>query len=186
MSNAFLRTTAGNLPPVVATSYVTQDGTAVPAANILIVNGFDSDENNENGIITKGGVVGTGTVNEVDVVITNRITGTGTTTDGVTPVTLFTFPLGASPGTYLFQINVTVFDLTSSLSAGYVDFAAVRTTGAVAFDIGTQPALIVEEGILSTASVNPTINGNSFEFTVTGVAGETINWYVLATYIFVS
>ncbi len=40
MSNAFLKTNASNLPPVVATSYLLDDGnSAVPAANVLIVHG---------------------------------------------------------------------------------------------------------------------------------------------------
>ncbi len=41
MSNAYLRTNAGNLPPVVATSYITNSGIATPAANILNVLGGD-------------------------------------------------------------------------------------------------------------------------------------------------
>jgi hypothetical protein len=94
--------------------------------------------------------------------------------------------LGATPSTYLFTINVTGFNTTTNESAGYVDFAVIRTTGAAGFLLGTQPALIVEEGTMVSASVTPTIVGNNIQFQVTGVAGSTIDWLVLATYIKVS
>jgi len=87
MSQFYQGTVAGSLPPSVPTQFNTQNGIATPSGNILIVNGFDSIENNNNGIITKGGVDGTGTVNEVDVVLTNRIVLTTTTADA-TPTTL--------------------------------------------------------------------------------------------------
>ena len=106
MSQFFQTLNSGNvpIPPSVATSYVTQDGTAVPANNILIVNAFDSTEDNSNGLITKGGVVGTGTANEVDIVITNRLQGTGSTVGAVT-ADLVTFSLGATPATYVIEAN---------------------------------------------------------------------------------
>lgn len=166
-----------------ATSYVTDvNSPAIPAANVLNVPGGTITTNNTNGVQTDG----SSGSNTLTIQLTNRVQGTGTTTDGVTPVNLFTFALGATPATYLFEIKASAFDTTSNISAGYVDFAVVRTTGAAGSVVGTQPALIVEEGVLSGTSVNPTISGNNFLFDVTGVAGETINWYVLATYTLVT
>lgn len=177
---------SGPVPPTVATSYVTDNGTAVPAANILLVDGKTSTENNTNGVITKGGVAGTGTANEVDIVLTNRITGSATTTNAVTPVTVFTFSLGATPATYLFTINIVAYNVTSSLSAGYVDFATVRTTGAAGSLISNSPSVISEEGVMNGVIVTPTISGNNLELDVIGLAASTIDWLALVTYIKVS
>ena len=46
--------------PLVATSYTTDDGTAVPQANILNVTAIDSNTNNDNGIQTAGGAASVG------------------------------------------------------------------------------------------------------------------------------
>lgn len=183
MSQFFVGITAGSLPPAVPTSFVTDDGTAVPVANILLVEGKDSTENNDNGIITKGGVAGTGTANEVDIVITNRITGTATTTDGVTPVILSTFPLGATPGTFLLEIRIVAYNVTDALSAGYTSTSTIRTTGASASEIDAAPGIISEEGTMSGVVVQNQIVGNTVEIEVTGLTGKVINWKSLTTYI---
>lgn len=49
MSQFFQGVTAGSLPPSVATSYVTDNGTAIPAANILNVLGGDGAETEGSG-----------------------------------------------------------------------------------------------------------------------------------------
>jgi hypothetical protein len=186
LSQIYKSSASGPVPPDVPTSFVTQDGTAVPTANILLVDGFDSTENNDNGIITKGGVAGTGTSNEVDIVLTNRITGSATTTDGTTPVNLYTFSLGATPGTYLFTTNVVGYDITDLKGAGYASYRCVRTTGAAGVLIDAQISSLSEETPFTDAEVSNNIVGNSVTVTVTGVTGKTIDWYVLTTYVFVS
>lgn len=186
MSQIIKGVTAGSLPPVVPTSFVTQNGTAVPAANILIVDAFDSTENNSNGVITKGGVVGTGTSNEVDLILTNRITGNAITTDGVTSQTLTSFNLGASPATYLLEIRIIAYNVTDALSAGYTSTSTIRTTGAAASEISANPGIISEEGTMTGVVVQNQISGNSVETIVTGLAGKTIDWAALTTYIMVT
>lgn len=185
MSNAFLRTTAGNLPPVVATSYTTDNGTAVPLANILIIHGTDSTENNDNGIIAKGGVVGTGTANEVDIVLTNRATGTLTTADGSTQTAL-TFSLGATPGVYYFRGSIVAFDSTDIAGGAYDFTAGARTTGVAGTELGAEYKDIFEEVAMTNADFNVVVSGNNLVIQVIGIAAKTINWNVELTYRFVS
>ena len=192
MSQAgIISTTAGPVPPTVPTSFTTQSGTAVPAANILLVNAYDVIENNVNGIETKGGVAGgdppgTGATNEVDIYLTNRITGSATTTDAVTQTILYAFNLGTTPATYLFDIKIIAYNITDALSAGYQLYKVVRTTGAVAIDITAQPGIIGEEGAMSGAVAASFFNLNTSGVQVFGIAGKTINWSVLTTYTVVS
>ncbi len=178
-------TSSGPVPPSVATSYVTDNGTAVPAANILIVHGTQSVENNDSGIIAKGGVVGTGTSNEVDVVLTNRQTGIVTTANA-TPTTILTFTLGATPAVYSIEGNLVAFDITDAAGASYNFTSGVRTTGVAATEIGTEYKDLFEEAAMSTADLTVSASGNTLVIQVIGIAGKTIDWNCYLTYRIVS
>lgn len=178
-------TSSGPIPPIIPTSFQTQNGTGVPAANILIVNGFDSTENNDNGIITKGGVVGTGTSNEVDIVLTNRATGTITTINA-TPTVVLTFPLGAVPGVYYFNGDIAAFDVTDTAGGAYSFTSAARTTGLAGIEIGTEFKDVLEEAAMAASDIAVSVSANNFIVTVTGIAAKTINWNAFLTYRFVS
>ncbi len=183
MSQFYQGVTAGTLPPSVPTSFVTQDGTAVPVANALIVNGIDSTENNANGIITKGGVVGTGTANEVDVVITNRITGLATTSDAI-PTPIITFP-ATIIGTYALECRIAAYNSTSTLGAGYSVFGTARFDG-VNFNLcGTADRISNEEGTMSSANVTMTVSGANILINAVGYLGQTINWNAVGLYTFI-
>ena len=184
MSQAgIINTSTGPVPPAVATSYVTQNGTAVPAANILIVNGFDSTENNNNGIITKGGVAGTGTANEVDIVITNRIQSNATTSGSVTsPIITFT---PTTLGTYAIECRIAAYNSTSSLGAGYSVFGTARFDGVNSNLCGTPDKITNEEGAMSSANVTMTVSGANILINAVGYAAQTINWSAVALYTFV-
>lgn len=184
MSQINTRTTAGNLPPVVATSYLTQNGTAIPLANVLKVYGYDSNIDNDNGIIVNGGVVGTGTQNEVDVVLTNRVTGTVTTTDD-TPTTLVTVSLGAVAGTFYSSGNIVAYNTTDLEGAAWSFSGAAVTTGAAGTEIGTDQKDEFKQSTLTTATFDFFITGNNATILITGVPGKTINWNCLFNYRFV-
>ena len=184
MSQFFVQGTSssGPLPPNVPTSFVTDSGTVIPAANVVNINGGSTPNNVANGIQVIANP--TGSNNEV-VQLTNRITGSATTTDGTTPMILYSFPLGAVAGTYLFTQNVVAYNKTAGLGAVYVGFRGIRTNGGAGFLINSNIALEGEEGLFSLAEVVNGIAGNNATLTVTGLAGQTIDWYTVTTYILV-
>lgn len=187
MSNIYKTSSSGVVPPTVATSYVTDNGTAVPDLNILQVKAIDVTDNNTNGIQIEGGLVETGFSNLVQVQLTNRVTATATTTDA-TPTQLYSFALSASPGTYFFNQKVIAYNVTDLLSAAYNGERCLRTTGAAAIEIENTPVTLLEseEGGMSALLVSNSVAGNNAVLTVTGLLGKTINWYVLTDYIFIS
>lgn len=174
---------SGPSPPGVATQFNTQNGNSVPLANILIINGIDSTENNNNGIITKGGVAGTGTQNEVDVVITNRITGSVTTSDAtLTTIASFTLP---AAGVYSFDFIVASFNTTDVLGAAYSLFVGIRGTGAAAVKLNLEDKIVNEEAGDTGCNISASVSGNSILIQATGIAAKTINWNAVGTYVYV-
>lgn len=121
----------------------------------------------------------------MQVQLTNRITGTGTTTDDSTLLPLFSFDLGGTPGTYLFQHNVLAYNVTDSTSLGYVIYKVVRTDGAAGEGISSQPGIQGDEDDMVNALVQGAVIGNTVAIRVTGLAGKTINWYTKTTYDFI-
>lgn len=173
----------GSSAPDIETLTGNSGGAVGPDASFNInLLGDDSTNNNTNGIT----VVGSPGTNTLTVTLTNRITGSGQTTDAVTPVTIYTFPLGATPGTYLFFTKIVAFNVTDNLSAGYSSFRVNRTTGAAASNIGSTTAFATEEGAMSGINVVNDVSGNNAILTVTGLAGKTINYIAVTEYIFVS
>lgn len=193
MSQIIIPISGGALPPAVPTQFNTQNGNAVPLANILLIDAFDSSENDVDGITTKGGAAagdppGSGTANEVSIYLTNRITGTATTTDSITPQTLSSFSLGAIPGTYLFNTKVVVYNITDGLSATYSSSAGVLASG-VAGSLTTVGNFFTDElapmdGVSIAISVTDV--ANTFTIVVMGLTGKTLHYLALTDYLFVS
>ena len=173
-------------PPQVPTEFITQDGTAIPAANILNVVGNARPDlteipDNNNGIKTYANPNGG---NTLSIFLTNRrvdaasITGAGT-------VDLFTQDLGGAARVYNFQLYVAAFNASTPAGAAYTIFGSVRTTGAAATLIVTQDIISDEEPALLGADFQLVAVGNTLIARATGVVGLTINFKALATYVFV-
>ena len=177
-----INSASGPVPPTVPTSFVTQDGTAVPAANILLVDGFDSIENNDNGIITKGGVVGTGTSNEVDVILTNRISVTATTSDGGGQTQTVTLMTPSNSTAQTFTALITGFDSVNNIAIGGEQIGLARTAAGVVTIIGINDTFDESDAALNTADWNVISGGATTQIQFTGVAGHSIAWRCLFEY----
>lgn len=174
--------------PSVSTSFQTQDGTAVPAANILIVNAYDTTENNVNGIETKGNTnggnpPGTGATNEVDVYLTNRLQGI-TSTSGAATGTIITFTPSVV-GTYSIEYRIAVYNETSTLGAGYSLFGAVRFDGLNSTICDTFDEIVNEEGAMTALDILVTVSGADIRLQGTGYLGQEINWSAVGIYTFI-
>lgn len=177
----------GASPPAVPINFVTDDGTtAIPAANTLNVNGADRPnplviEDNDAGIET---YADPDLSDNLAIYLTNRRVDSGSVTGAVTQ-DLFTQDLGGVPGTYNFQVYVTGYEATTPASCAYTVFGSARTDGATATIIVTQDIISDEDPALLLADFQLVASGNNLIARVTGVAGLTINYKVLATYIFI-
>ncbi len=183
MSQAgIINTSSGPVPPTVATTYVTDvNSPAVPAANILNVLGNDTTANDNDGIRTDG----SSGSNTLTVQLTNRLQGTGTTV-GATTSDLITFALGATPGAYNIEAKIAGFNASGPASTGFTVIGTVTTSGAAAIIVPTPDETFVDDISLVTADIDFVASGNNFIVRATGVAGLTINWNAVATYVFVS
>ena len=181
MSQAgILSTSSGPVPPSVATSYVTDDGTAIPALNVLDVLGVDSTENNANGILTRANP---NLSNNLEIVVTNRIQGTATTVGAVTsPMITFTPTV---IGTYTIESRVTAYNTTSLLGGGYSLFGSARFDGVNSNICGLVDRIVNEEGAMSSANATMTVSGANILINAVGYAAQTINWSVVSLYTFV-
>jgi hypothetical protein len=179
MSQILKDLSAGPVPPTVATSYVTDDGTAVPAANVLNVLARDTDEYNENGIQT---VADPNLSNNLYVEITNRLQGDGSTVDASTD-DIITLALGATPAVYNIFINGVGFNSSTPAGLGFSVTGIFRTTGAAGVEINVDNTNVNKEAALAAADVGLSVSGNNVVLTVTGVAGLNITWAASGYYV---
>lgn len=173
-------TSGGPIPPVIPTSFDTDDGTAIPAANILNVNGVDSTENNANGILTRANP---DLSNNLEIVITNRLQGTVTTANA-TPTPIITFT-PTVVGSYTIESRITAYNTTDTLGAGYSLFGTARFDGVNSNLCGTADRIVNEEAGMENASSTFTVSGPNILINAVGLAGKTINWSAVSLYTFV-
>lgn len=170
----------GSLPPTVATSYVTDDGTAIPSANVLNVNGLDSTENNANGIVTRANP---DLSNNLDVIISNRLQGSATTT-GTGTADIITY-IPTVIGTYSIEYRVAAYNTTTPLGAGYSVFGAIRFDGTNSNICDTFDEIVNEEGAMSNVDIAVIVSGANVILRSTGYAAQTINWSAVGLYTFI-
>ena len=162
-------------PPTVPTNFVTDSGTAIPAANILNIITNDTVNNNDNGITD------TGAGNTVTIFLTNRQTGTVTTADA-TLTTIQTVALGGTPGIFYVYGNVQGFNSSTPAGGSYAFGAGYKTDGVTATELGVELHDEFEDPAFVTADIFLSTSGNNVLLQVQGVAGLSINWNSLLEY----
>lgn len=172
------------IPPEVPLQFTTDDGIAIPAISNLNVNAVDSTENNANGILAKANP---NLSDNLEIILTNRATGTITTTDA-TPTIALTFSLAnaGATGVYFISGDVVAFDVTDSAGGSYSFVSGAKTIAGVGTEIGTEFKDELEDAAMAAADFNVSVSGNNFIVTVIGILGKTINWNVSISYRFVA
>lgn len=165
MSQVYLGTSSS---PSVPTTFVTDDGNAVPAANTLNVLGDDTTVYNANGITTEG------SASTLTILLNNRLQGTGATVAAVTD-DVITFDCGANPGVFLISAKVCGFDSVTPSGCAFKIDIAVRTDGAATtlIDSDLYPQ---KEAATAAATVTAIVSGNNAIIRVLGVVGLNMNW----------
>ena len=172
---------SGPTPPTVATRYNTDvNSPAIPALNILNVPGGTVTTDNVNGIQTDG----SSGSNTLTVELTNRLTGSGTSTNA-SVVNLITFALAATAASYRFNFGVVGRDTTSGDSVGYNVEGTIKTNGVTASLVETPYIDNDEDASLITANIDLIVSGNNAIVQVTGVVAKTISYKSVGTYVVV-
>jgi hypothetical protein len=198
MSQAgIINTGSGPVPPTVATSYVTDvNSPAIPAANILNVLGNDTTVDDPDGIRTDG----SSGSNTLTVQLTNRLKGSGSSTNAV-PVDLVTFALASSstgtptPQSYRFNFDVVGRHTTTGDTVGYSVDGTAKTDGVMGVAVASMVATPFidndEDASLVTADIDLIASGNSVILRATGIANDvgpiinTITYKTVGTYVVV-
>ncbi len=175
MSQIYKSSVPAPLPPSVATSYVTDNGTAIPAAYILNVLGGVGIETSANPNLS----------NNLFISLENTVQDTGTTIN-VQTINLSTIDCSLA-GTYFFTSQLAAFTTggnglggelyTTAISDG-VSLTIIDDTDAVAH---RTPALSAPGSTIGYEFIS---SGTNAILQVTGQNTFTINWSALTSHIY--
>lgn len=179
MSQFYQGVTTGVLPPVVATSYVTDDGTAIPATSVLNVNGLDTIEDNANGILTRANP---DLSNNLEILLTNRISVTATTSDGGSQTQTVTLITPANASSISFKCAFIGYDAANDEAAGGSQEGIARKSAGVAVIVGINDSSDQSDAGLAAVDWNVISSGANLSAEFVGIAGRTITW--TATFIY--
>lgn len=176
---------SGPPPPAVPVEFDTQvNSPAIPALNILIVNGGATSADNSNGIRSDG----SSGSNTLTIQLTNRLSGTATVS-GATTGDIITFALAASASAYRFNFlvcGISTAGVAVGQGVGYTIDGSARTDGATATIISTPDIDADEDTALTGSFIQLIASGNNIIVRATCIAGETINYKAVGTYVVVS
>ena len=167
-----INSAAGPVPPAVPTSFVTNDGTAIPAANILNVLGGSGVETYADPNLS----------NNLYIKIQNSVTDTGQTINAQT-ITLSTFDCSV-PGTYFFTTQLAAYTATGPAGVGGELYTTVISDGVTATVLGDTDAISHISMSITDVDYVISTSGLNAELQVTGAVGFTINWGAITIYVF--
>lgn len=179
MSQVIKNLASGPVPPVVPTSFVTDDGTAIPAANILNVNGIDSIENNDNGILTRANP---DLSDNLQVILTNRISVTATTSDGGGQTQTVTLMTPTNATALNFEAIFVGYDAANDEAAGGDQEGIARKSAGTVTIVGLNDSFDQSDAGLNAVDWNVIASGGDLQAQFEGIAGRTITWRATFTY----
>lgn len=176
MSQFYINPEGISPPPVVPTSFVTDDGTAIPALNVLNVLGGSgietyADPNNGNNLYIK---------------VQNSTTDTGQTVN-VQTINLSTIDCSAA-GTYFFTTQLSTYSTTGGEGLGGQLYTTAISDGATLTIIDDTDAIAHRtsglSGMGNTVDYEIVDSGTNAILQVTGEDTFTLNWGAITIYVF--
>jgi hypothetical protein len=172
MSQAgIINTTSGPVPPSVPTSFVTDNGTAIPASNVL-------------NVVTPGsgtqGIITSGSGSTITITLTDKtLSGTATTTGNITANINVNIPVPTNSTTSV-RVNIAGYDSTSNLGVGGEMIASVRNVAGTLTVIGIPDRTKNNDAALSDTNWTLIVSGTNALVQVTGTGSgggsDVINW----------
>ena len=179
MSNAYLLTSSNNLPPDVPTSFVTDDGTSIPALNVENILGVDSTENNSNGIFTRANP---DLSNNLEIVLSNRISVITTTSDGAGQTQTITLMTPTNATALNFECNFIAYDAANDEAGGGDQQGISRKSAGTAVIVNVSDSFDQSDPGLVSIDWNVIPTAGDLQAEVVGVAGRTLTWTITFTY----
>ena len=164
------------------TQLTTDDGVVTPAGGNVNLLADDTTANNVNGITVDGNTANTATI-----LLTNRLQGTGTSTNA-SNADLITLDLGGSAAVYRFEFLVAGRSTAGAATGQGVSYfltGAVRTDGATATIISTPFQDVDEDAALIGGAAAIVASGNNLILRLVGILGETISYNSVGSYVVV-
>ena len=153
--------------PAVATSYVTDAGTAVPALNVI-------------NVVTPGGgtqgVKTSASGNTITITVNDTAySGTATTVGATTTVLNVNVPVSANSA-MSFRVNIVGYDAANGLGLGGELLAAMKNVAGVLTVVGVPDRTVNADAALVGSTFSLTSSGSNAQISVSGVAAHTIDW----------
>jgi hypothetical protein len=166
MSQIFKAVTAGNLPPSVPTSFITDIGTVIPSANVVEIHGGP-------GVVVLANPDGS---NEMLVtVIDEAYTGTATTVDATPQVLNINIPV-PNNSAMSFRVNLVAYDPTNNIGLAGELLAGIRNVSGTLTVISVPDRTVNADLALVGSTYTLTSSTTFAQVQVQGVLGHTLNW----------